>query len=327
MTENSQQDRHTPSRDWRVAVTSRSFSRNKDLRARLLSRYPNVTFNDEGKPLQGAELQAFLAGHDMAITALEPITEELLRNLPDLKVLSKYGVGIDMIDLDALRQHDIYFGWQGGVNKRSVSELVLAFAISMLRHLPAAQHEVIHGTWRQHVGRQLTGKCVGIIGFGHVGQDVAKLLRTFDCEVYANDILDLHAECAVFKVVQMGLDELLKRSDVVTIHVPLDDSTRGMITDARLRLMKQDAILINTARGNLVDEVALKAALKEGRLGAAAFDVFASEPPQDQELLVLPNFLVTPHIGGSAIEAILAMGQAAIDGLDNAYEAIRQDYF
>ena len=321
MTDNSQHDKYKPTPDWRVAVTSRSFSRNPELRARLLERYPNTTFNDEGASLKGDALRAFMDGHDMAITALETVDEALVSALPDLKVLSKYGVGIDMIDLDALRRHDVRFGWKGGVNRRSVSELVVSFAISMLRHVPAAQREVWDGTWRQHVGRQLSGKTFGIIGFGHVGKDVARLLQPFQCEILAHDLLTFPEVCSELGVRQTGLSELLERSDVVTVHLPLDGSTRDMIGADQLALMKEDAVLINTARGSIVDEVALKEALRDGRLGAAAFDVFASEPPEDQELLTLPNFLVSPHIGGSAIEAILAMGQAAIDGLDNAQVA------
>lgn len=326
MTDNNQQEKYTPLPDWRVAVTSRSFSRNEDLRARLLARYPNATFNDEGQSLHGDALRNFLSGHDMAITALETINDELLNGLPELKVLSKYGVGIDMIDLDALHRHDIRFGWQGGVNKRSVSELVVSFAIVMLRHVPAAQREVLGGTWRQHVGRQLTGKCVGIIGFGHVGKDVANMLRPFDCEILAHDIRDFPEACAELGVAQVGLDDVLQRSDVITVHLPLDNGTRDMITAQRISQMKSDAVLINTSRGNIVDEQALKTALLDGRLGAAAFDVFAVEPPEDQELLELPNFLASPHIGGSAVEAILAMGQAAIDGLDQAREAVESNF-
>ena len=125
---------------------------------------------------------------------------------------------------------------------------------------------------------------------------------------------DLQVLCDAVEPVD--LETLLRRADVVTLHVPLDDSTRNLLSAPRLALMKPEAILINTARGGLVDEVALKQALQEGRLAAAAFDVFALEPPQDDTLLTLPNFLCTPHIGGSAEEAILAMGRAAIDGLD-----------
>ncbi|MBC8270409.1 MAG: phosphoglycerate dehydrogenase, partial [Rhodospirillaceae bacterium] len=196
------------------------------------------------------------------------------------------------------------------------SELVISYAISLLRHVPAAQREVLDGAWRQQVGQQLSGKTVGIIGCGHVGKDLVKLLQPFGCDVLAHDIKDYVDFYHEFCVRPIDLETLLKESDVVTIHTPLDNSTRNILSAERLAMMKSSAVLINLARGGLVDEAALKAKLSERSLAAAGFDVFAIEPPEDTGLLNLPNFLVTPHIGGSSEEAILAMGRAAISGLD-----------
>ena len=300
----------------RVAVCSRSFSRNPILRAELLARYSNVTFNDAGIQLEGDELINFLRCHDKAITALETIDEYVLSSLPELKVIGKYGVGLDMIDMSAMCKFGKFLGWTGGVNRRSVSELVIAFAISMLRHIPAANREILSGTWRQHVGGYLSGKVVGIIGCGHIGKDLVGLLKVFDCEILVNDIKDQSVYYAENNITAASLHDLLRQADVVTLHVPLDASTQNILSFDNLALLKSTAILINTARGGLVDEVALKNMLIHGRLAAAAFDVFAMEPPSDHELLSLGNFLATPHIGGSANEAILAMGRSAIDGLD-----------
>jgi phosphoglycerate dehydrogenase-like enzyme len=300
----------------KVAVCSRSFSKNTVLRAELLARYEQVTFNDAGRQLAGNSLVEFLSGHDKAITGLEMIDDSVLSRLPELQAIGKYGVGLDMIDLDAMRRHGKRLGWMGGVNRRSVSELVISFAVAMLRHIPAAQREVLSGTWRQHVGGLLSGRTVGIIGCGFIGKDLVELLQPWNCTLLANDILDFSDFYARYSVTPVGLEELLQRSDVVTLHVPLDDSTRNMLSATRLKLMKPSAILINAARGGLVDEAVIKAMLVTKRLAAAAFDVFAVEPPQDQELLALPNFLVSPHIGGSAEEASMAMGRAAIRGLD-----------
>jgi D-3-phosphoglycerate dehydrogenase len=301
----------------RVAVCSRSFSRNPALRAELLEKYKEVRFNDEGLQLKGDSLVEFLRGHDKAITALEVIDDSVLERLPELKVISKYGVGLDMIDMSAMRAHGKRLGWTGGVNRRSVSELVIAFAIAMLRHVPRAHREVVTGTWRQHVGGYLSGRIVGVVGCGHVGKDLIPLLRAFGCCVLAHDVLDFPDFYVQHEVQPVGLEALLERADIVTLHVPLDDTTRNILSRERLARMKPSAILINAARGGLVDEQALKTMLQQGWLAAAAFDVFATEPPQDSELLALPNFLATPHIGGSAHEAILAMGRAAIEGLEH----------
>ena len=300
----------------KVAVCSRSFSRNPVLCAELLARYTQVTFNDVGAQLAGDSLVDFLKGHEKAITALEVIDDYVLSRLPDLQVIGKYGVGLDMIDLAAMRAHGKRLGWTGGVNKRSVSELVISFAIAMLRHVMAANREVLAGTWRQHVGGYLSGRTVGVIGCGHIGKDLVSLLKPFGCPVLVHDIVDYPEFYARHAIEPVTLEELLARSDVVTLHVPLDDSTRELLSAERLALLRPTAILINTARGGLVDEIALKKMLQNQRLAAAGFDVFAQEPPQDAQLLSLPNFLATPHIGGSAAEAILAMGRAAINGLD-----------
>ncbi|MBI1202280.1 MAG: phosphoglycerate dehydrogenase [Rhodopseudomonas sp.] len=306
----------------RVAVASRSFSRHPQLRKALSDRYPNVTFNDAGASLAGDQLIEFLRGHDRAITALEKLDDALFSAVPELRVIGKYGVGLDMIDLEAMRRHGVKLGWTGGVNRRAVSELVVAFAIALLRHVPEGDALVRGGGWQQLKGRQLSGRTVGIIGLGHVGKDLVQLLKPFGCRILANDILQFPNFCRLHGVTQVALDELLRESDIVTLHVPLDGSTRGLLTNARLDLMRRDAVLINAARGGLVDEVALREKLRDGHLAAAAFDVFADEPPSDRELLTLPNMLSTPHIGGSSEEAILAMGLAAIDGLDKAGDPI-----
>ncbi|MBO6518882.1 MAG: phosphoglycerate dehydrogenase [Rhodospirillales bacterium] len=301
----------------RVCVASRSFSRHPVLRAELTALYPDAKFNDAGESLAGDRLTAFLKGHDKAVIALEKIDGATLDALPELKVIAKYGVGFDKIDLHALIERGVSLGWTGGVNRRSVAELVIAFAISLLRHVPTASAEVLDGTWRQTVGRQLSDCTVGIVGCGHVGKELAHMLRAgFGAEVLAHDLVDFSDFYAEHGIIAADLATLLSQSDVVSLHLPLDTTTKNIVGADALAQMKPSAVLINTARGGLVDEDALKGALQSGHLAAAAFDVFAAEPPEDTELLNLPNFLATPHIGGSAEEAILAMGRAAIRGLD-----------
>jgi D-3-phosphoglycerate dehydrogenase len=293
-----------------IAVTSRSFSRHPVLRAELLDRYENVTFNDAGASLAGEELVAFLRGKAKAITALERIDDAVLSRLPELEVISKVGVGIDMLDLEALERHGVRLSWTPGTNSRSVSELALALILCLLRGIVAANVAVREGVWQQRKGTTLTGKTVGIVGFGNVGRDVARLVRPFDCRIVAYDVRPLEG------VEQLPLDELLRAADVVTLHLDLNEDTRDLLGREKLELMPAHSFLINTARGGLVDEGVLRDLLREGRIAGAAFDVFAVEPPGDVELLALPTFVATPHIGGSTEEAILAMGRAAIAGLD-----------
>jgi D-3-phosphoglycerate dehydrogenase len=300
----------------KVAVCSRSFSRNVTLRAELFDKYTQIRFNDEGLQLEGGELIKFLEGHSKAIIGLERMTDEILASLPELKVIGKFGVGLDTIDLVAMSKYGKRLGWTPGTNKRAVSELVISLAISMLRHIPTSHQGVLSGNWRQQVGGQLSGRTVGVIGCNNIGRDVIELLHPWGCKFLAFDISYSSEFNAKYGVSAVEIEELLELSDVVTIHLPLNASTLNIISKPRLDLMKKSAILINTSRGGLVDELALKEALISGRLAGAAFDVFKEEPPQDPELLKLSNFIATPHIGGSTEEATIAMGRAAIRGLD-----------
>jgi D-3-phosphoglycerate dehydrogenase len=284
----------------------------------LTARYPGATFNDSGRVLAGDDLIAFLSGHDRAIVALERIDDAVLSRLPALSVVSKYGVGLDGLDLAAMERRGVRLGWQGGVNRRAVSELVIGMLIFLLRRLPVVCEEVRQGHWRQQTGRQLSQCIVGIVGCGHIGRDLVGLLKGFGSTILAHDIRDYSAFYADHGVRAVGIEALLYESDIVTLHLPLDDSTRGILDARRLGLMRPGAILVNAARGGLVDEAAVKSMLVSGRLGGAAFDVLADEPSVDTELVRLPNVVATSHIGGSTEEAILAMGRAAIEGLEKA---------
>ncbi|MBI3401324.1 MAG: phosphoglycerate dehydrogenase [Acidobacteria bacterium] len=305
-----------------VAVASRSFSRDARLRHELFQRYSHARFNDTGHTLVGDTLVEFLRGHAKAITGLETLDEAVFCAVPELRVVSKYGVGLDMIDVDAARRHGVRIWWTPGVNRQAVAELTVCLMIALCRRILPLALGVREGTWHQPVGRQLSSATVGILGCGHVGQQVARLCRAFDAAVLAHDIRaydEFYRETAVRPVT---LDTLLAESDILTIHVPLDASTRGMIGARELARMKASAFLLNTARGGIIDETALKHALVEGRLAGAACDVFAEEPPRDPGLLTLPTFLATPHIGGSTQESVLAMGRAAIAGLDGLDGAV-----
>ncbi|MES2218880.1 MAG: phosphoglycerate dehydrogenase [Pseudomonadota bacterium] len=302
----------------RIAVASRSFSNHPQLRDALSQRYEDVAFNDTGKTLAGEALINFLKDYDKAIIGLERMDADILKNLTRLKTISRFGVGVDMLDLAVMKQLGIKLASTPGANKRAVSELVIALAINLLRNIPQSNQDLGKGVWKQFKGRQLSGSSIGIIGMGAIGKDLALLLKSFNCNIFLYDINEDVDFCKTHNFHSVALDDLLEQADIVSLHIPLTDATRFIIDERRLNLMKQNAILINAARGGLVDEQALKKRLQHNNLFAAAFDVFEVEPPVDQELLTLTNFFATPHIGGSTEEAILAMGYAAIDGLEKA---------
>lgn len=301
----------------RVVVCSRSFSAHPVLRDELSRRYADVAFNEEGRALRGDALAGFLSDATHAIIGLEPIDSALLGRLPALGVISKYGVGLDRIDLIALEQRGVRLGWTGGVNRRAVAEIVVSHAINLLRGLSVSDAEVRAGRWAPILGRELGSSTVGVLGCGNVGKEVARLMRAFGCRVLAHDLLCFEDFYREHQVSPVSLDVLLAESDVLSLHLPLDASTRGILDRARLAAMRPRAVLINTARGGLVDEHALADQLRAGHLAGAAFDVFEDEPPTGSPLLNLPNTLCTAHLAGSSEQAVLAMGRAAIAGLES----------
>ena len=302
----------------RVAVPAISFGQHEGLVKRLLELYPDAKVNTEGIPYYRSEQEtiAYLDGFDAAIVSFEPINERVLAALPRLKVISKLGVGLDKIDAHAMRRHGVRLGWTPGVNKRSVAELTLCLAIAGLRHVVELNASMRRAERPlQKMGRHLTGRVVGIHGCGEIGKEFARLLEPFGCTVLACDIKDYAEFYARHRVTPVGFDELLARSEVLSIHLTVTKRTLGLYDAATLDRLRPDCVLINTARGRIVDEAALRERLKSRRIAAAAIDAFAVEPPTDDELLRLPNFIATPHIGAGAEEARWLMGTTAIEGL------------
>jgi D-3-phosphoglycerate dehydrogenase len=299
----------------KVAVTSRSFSKNSILKRNLQEIHPDSYFNEKGINFNKNELIEFLKPADAAIIALEKIDHEVLQALPGLKIISKYGVGIDNIDFLALKDFKINWGYTPGTNRRGVAELTLQMMLVLLRQSYQSNLMLRNGVWSPQFGFNLTNKKIGILGLGHVGQDLVKLLYPFDCEISCHEIAPDFNFLKNHNVKSVSLQELFSMNDIVTIHIPLDEKNKLIVNESLLSLMSPQAILINTARGGIVDEASLLEKLQNKKIRAAGFDVFESEPFSNMELLTLPNFYSTPHIGGSSVESIEAMGMAAISGL------------
>ena len=310
-----------------VAVTSRSFSKNESLANALKARYSKVMFNDSGATLQGQELINFLSSADKAIIGIEEISAEVLHQLPNLKVISKYGVGINNLDIDALKSRGVRLGFTPGVNKQSVAELALTLTLLSLRRVHHNHTEITEGIWSQEKGSELFGKTVGLIGFGNIGQKFASFLVPFECKViffdekvFTNQELVHICKDNGFKPDSIHQDELsavLHHSDILSIHLPLLPETEDIISTKELSLLKPSISIINTARGGIVNESALHAFLSSKPYSFAAFDVYAEEPAIENPLFELPNFFGTSHRSSLTQEGINAMGLAAIAGLDD----------
>ena len=305
-----------------IKVTSRSFSRHPVLKQELLDLFPNSVFNIDGPPTGLPNIAEFLKDADGVILGLEEIDRHVLQQLENVKIIAKYGVGLDNLDVSSAEKLGITIGWTGGVNKRSASEQALGFMLGLSRNLFFSSFPLKNGKWEKEGGSFLTGKTVGIIGCGHIGTDVIYLLQSLKCRILICDILDKSGVVDTYGATQVLQDELLAEADVISLHVPLTELTQGMVNEGFLQKMKPTAHLINNSRGPVVEQQALKNALQQNIIAGAALDVFESEPPDDLEFLDLPNLMVTPHIGGSANEAILAMGRSAISHLKRHFQNV-----
>ena len=299
----------------KVVVTSRSFSKSSVLRQELLKVFPNSVFTDHHQKLLKEKVTDFIGDADAAIVGVESIDNSVLKHTTNLKIVSKYGVGLDNIDLESLKSRDIFLGWTGGTNKRSVSELTLCFMLGLCRNVFGSSFKLKKLEWEKDGGHQLSGKTVGIIGCGHTGSDIVRLLAPFGCDLLINDIVDKSNFCQEQGASQVSLEAVLEQSNIISLHVPLTKQTHQMVNINFLKKMKPTGFLINTSRGQVVDQEALKNALMQRNISGAALDVFAEEPPIDEDFLSLPNLMVTPHIGGNSIEGVEAMGRAAIQHL------------
>jgi phosphoglycerate dehydrogenase-like enzyme len=300
----------------KIGVTNSLFSGHPVLRQALLDRYPDSTFRDIPQRPTEDEMIAQLADRDGAIIGMEPVTERVLAALPNLKVIGKMGIGCDTLDFDALRKHKILFGYKAGTNRLAVAELTLCYMIAALRWVMPLNVAMRAGERpRMRLGKGLTGRTVGIHGCGNVGKEVVRLLKPFNCEILVYDIENYAEFYRANGVTPVSFDELIERSEVLTLHVPKTAETIDLYDAKVLARLRPDCVLINTCRGGIVNEDALTERLASNKLAAACFDVFDVEPATVDTLLNLPTMLASPHIGASTDEARIVMGMAAIDGL------------
>lgn len=293
-----------------VLVTATSYGRfDPSLKSELETAVQRVTYNTTGKPFSSMQLQALLPDVDGYIAGLDEIDAAAIAAAPNLQVIARYGVGTNNVDLAAAKAQGVIVTNTLGANSASVAELTIALMLNLLRPLETAVAETRQGGWPRLKGVSLVGKTVGLIGLGAIGKEVARRLTGFDCAVLAYDVV-IDADFALKQgVVQMSQAELLAQADIVSLHVPVLPETKQMVDIAFLNQMKPGAYLINTSRGELIDESALYAALCEGHIAGAALDAFQKEPPGvENPILALPQVIPTPHMGAHSDGATNAMG-------------------
>ena len=257
--------------------------------------------------LKGAELADAIASADaVLVRSATQITRESLARANGLKVIGRAGVGVDTIDVNAATERGIAVLTAPAGNTISAAELTFALTLALARRVSAADRSMKSGQWdrKSFSGTELYGKTLGLVGAGRIGGEVAKRARAFGMQVLAFDPFLLADRAAALGIERAELDEVLRRADVVSLHVPLTDATTGLLGDRELGLMKPTAVIVNAARGGVVSEEALVRALKDKRIAGAALDVFEQEPlPADHPLRALDNVVLTPHLGASTAEA------------------------
>lgn len=260
------------------------------------------------------ELQRLISEAEVFVGGVAPITANLIDAAPKLRLIHKWGVGVDKIDFDATRKRNIQVAISSGLNSDAVSEFTLLLILAVLRRMSHREDQLQEGEWKQariearNESLQLRGKVLGIIGFGNIGRQVAKRARAFDADLRFYDVRPPSAEEAQSLGVRyQPLEELLAAADIVSLHVPLVESTRNLLSRQRIQSLKPGAIVVNTARGPLIDELALADALTSGHLGGAGIDVYSQEPiAADNPLLAvnMPGLVLTPHMAGSAYDNV-----------------------
>jgi D-3-phosphoglycerate dehydrogenase / 2-oxoglutarate reductase len=293
-----------------VAVTPRSFRVVPgEHHERLHERRIEVRYPDGERALEEAEMIDLVRGCWGLIVGVDPVTEAVLRAGP-LRTVVKYGSGTDNIDLDAADRYGVRVASTPGANARSVAELAIGLLLALARHIVAHDRSIRGGSWERRMGVEVAGGVLGIVGYGAVGREVARVARALGMHVVAHDPYVERADISL-----LDLESLLMRADAVSLHVPLTEQTRHLIGRRELAVMRNEALLVNTCRGGVVDEEALARALLDRRIGGAAFDSFEREPPGSSPLFEIETFVASPHAGAATVAAVRRTGLAAVTQL------------
>lgn len=266
-------------------------------------------------PYRKEDMLREIVDADALIVGLEHIDEEILAEARQLKVIAKHGVGVDNIDLNAAKNKDIIVANAPATNNDAVADLAFGLMLSAARSIPDADHHLKQMNWRRYDGHSVWGKTLGIIGLGAIGKGVARRAGGFQMNILGYDVSESSPEEDTLGIQRVTLEEIYQRSDYISLHVPLNKFTKGMIGKKEFERMKNNAILINTARGGLIDEAALYEALTNGEIKGCGLDVFEEEPPTNVNLLQLDNIVVTPHMAAYTIEAVQMTSEMTADNV------------
>ena len=300
----------------KVLVTPRSFAKTDGTPLKLLTEHGfTVVTNPTGSILTEDQLAEALYDCDGVILGVDPLTADVIAKAPRLKAVAKYGVGVDNIDLDACSARGIAVSKTIGANSDAVADYAFGLMLALARKIIPIDARCRRSDWGKITTSDVFGKTLGLIGLGAIGRRVVKRAKGFSMKVLAYDVVWDEAYAGEEGIEKVDIDAIMSRCDFISLHLPLMDSTRRIIGADRIGLMKPTAFLINTARGGLIDDEALIAALKNNRIAGAGLDAFEQEPPENKDWFTLDNAILGSHCAASTIGASEAMSRIAAENL------------
>ena len=304
----------------KVFITPRSLGKNDQKPFEMLKENNwDIVMNPFGRIMTEEEMAENIREYDAVILGVDPMTNKVLKNADKLKVISRYGVGLDNIDLTMAEQKGISVYRTVGANANAVADYAFGLLLDVARKITFIDRECRKGNWNKITTNEMWGKTIGIVGLGAIGKGVAKRARGFNMEILAYDPYVDKTFAAENNVTYVDLDYLLKSSDFISLHLPLTEETRELISYDQFNMMKKNAVIANTARGAIINETALYYALKNCRILGAGIDVFDEEPPKSADFTSLDNIVIGSHCAASSVEAVDNMSVISVQNLLNHF--------
>ncbi|ADL08627.1 phosphoglycerate dehydrogenase [Thermosediminibacter oceani] len=311
----------------KVLITPRSFGKTSNVPFEMLKKYDyEILINNSGKPYEESELIKIIRDVDGIIVGLDKITSNVLKNAKKLKVITKYGVGVDNIDIEEADKLGVKITYTPGANTESVADLTFSLMLCLSRNVIKLDNIVRSNKWEKIIGCEVYGKTLGIVGTGNIGRSVAKRATGFDMRILAYDKYPDYDFANKLGVKYVDKKTLFEEADFITLHLPLNKETYHFVDEEEFNLMKNTAYIINTSRGGIINEAVLYNALKNKKIAGAALDVFEEEPPLNSKLFELDNLILSPHCGAATIEASERMAIMAVEGLISVLEDMEPKY-
>lgn len=300
----------------KVLITPRSYGKNdpsvfEELKA---AGFEYVT-NPVGRILTEDEMIEYIKGCDAVILGVDPMSARVIESADKLKVISRYGVGLDNVDMNAAQAKGVSVYRTAGANSNAVADYAFGLMLDITRKISFIDRQCRRGNWQKIKTNEIYGKTIGILGLGAIGKGVAKRASGFDMKILAYDPFEDKEFADKYNVKYTDLETIYKNADFISLHLPLVEETKHLISDKEFEMMKGNAVIVNTARGAIIDEKALYYALAENKIMGAGIDVFDHEPPQHGAFIELDNVVIGSHCAASSIEAIDNMTRLSTDNL------------